>query len=234
MLLNLLCVGYFVVRIVSGLLDLDYSSGKLACIGLWRRKVRRWWRTGLASRLVLSCTFHGTPGGCGGYPFGRCSALGIYPGCYWPDWSSAGCCGKPNSAGKRCSLVPDSRELDQNFHDVTIVDMGDVSESSVSLQELSLLRQQWPPTVLRHMVWLQQDLEVMHADAKQRFRQTLPSSLLRHMDQVQHVSACGKVLLRLGTVVAVPSVLVHSVEGHATGLYGSCSGGGGTRCSLGR
>ena len=21
---------------------------------------------------------------------------------YWPDWSSAGCCGKPNSAGKRC------------------------------------------------------------------------------------------------------------------------------------
>ena len=59
-LLNLLCVGYFAVRIVSGLLDLDYSSGELACVGLWRRKVRRWWRTGLASRLVLSCKFHGT------------------------------------------------------------------------------------------------------------------------------------------------------------------------------
>ena len=39
-------------------------------------------------------------------------------------------------------LVPDSRGLDQNnFHDVTIVDMGDVPKSSVSLQELSLLRQ---------------------------------------------------------------------------------------------
>ena len=49
-------------------------------------------------------------------------------------------------------LVPDSRGLDHNFHDVTIVDMGDVPESSVSLQELSLLRQQWPPAVLRHMV----------------------------------------------------------------------------------
>ena len=66
-------------------------------------------------------------------------------------------------------LVPDSRGLDQNFHDVAIVDMGDVPESSVLLQ-------QWPPAVLRHMVWLQQDLEVMRADAKRIFRQTRPSS----------------------------------------------------------
>ena len=68
-------------------------------------------------------------------------------------------------------LVPDLRGLDKNLHDVAIVDMGDVRESAVSLQELSLLRQQWPPAVLRHMVWLQQDLE-----AKKRFRQTRPSS----------------------------------------------------------
>ena len=32
-LLNLLCVGYFMVRIVSGLPEFDYSSGELACIG---------------------------------------------------------------------------------------------------------------------------------------------------------------------------------------------------------
>ena len=69
-------------------------------------------------------------------------------------------------------LVLDSRGLDQNFHDVTIVDMGDVPESSISLQELFLLPQQWPPAVLRHMVWLQQDLEAMRVDAKKRFRQT--------------------------------------------------------------
>ena len=55
-------------------------------------------------------------------------------------------------------LVPDARGLDQNFHDVTLVDMGDVPESSVSIPELSLLRQQWPPAVLSHMVWLQQEL----------------------------------------------------------------------------
>ena len=73
-------------------------------------------------------------------------------------------------------LVPDPRGLDQNFHDVTIVDMGDVPESSVSIPELSLLRQQWPPAVLSHMVWLQQELEGMRVEAKQRFRQTRPSS----------------------------------------------------------
>ena len=54
--------------------------------------------------------------------------------------------------------------------------MGDVPESSVSIPELSSLRQQWPPAVLSHMVWLQQELEGMCAEAKQRFRQTRPSS----------------------------------------------------------
>ena len=75
-----------------------------------------------------------------------------------------------------CVLVPDPRGLDQNFHDVTIVDLGDVPESSVSIPELSLLRQQLAPAFLSHMVWLQQDLEGMRAKAKQRFRQTRPSS----------------------------------------------------------
>ena len=73
-------------------------------------------------------------------------------------------------------LVPDPWGLDQNFHDVTIVDMGDMPESSVSIPDLSLLRQQWPPAVLSHMGWLQQELEGIHAEAKQRFRQTRPSS----------------------------------------------------------
>ena len=71
-------------------------------------------------------------------------------------------------------LVPDSRGLERDFHDVTIVDIDDLPESSVSMDELSLLRRQWPPTVLRHMVWLQQDLDTMHAEAKKRFRNTRP------------------------------------------------------------
>ena len=36
-------------------------------------------------------------------------------------------------------LVPDCRGLDQNFHGVTIVDMGDLPESQVSIPELSEL-----------------------------------------------------------------------------------------------
>ena len=58
-------------------------------------------------------------------------------------------------------LVPDCRGVDQNFHDVTIVDMGDVPESHISLPELSTLSQQWPPAVISHMGWRQQELEEM-------------------------------------------------------------------------
>ena len=43
------------------------------------------------------------------------------------------------------------------------------------------------------------------------------------MDYMRYVSSCGYVSLGLGTVVAVPGVLVHGVEGHATGLHESCS-----------
>ena len=60
MLLDLLRVGHVVVRIVSCLLDLVYPSSGLASIGLWQRRVRRWWKIGLASSLVSSYTFHGT------------------------------------------------------------------------------------------------------------------------------------------------------------------------------
>ena len=67
------------------------------------------------------------------------------------------------------ALVPDPRGLEQGFHDVTIVDMGDLPEPSVSMDELSLLRRQWPVTVRRHMVWLQLELDTMRAEAKKYF-----------------------------------------------------------------
>ena len=93
--------------------------------------------------------------------------------------ASVGCCDwlkglvgrRPDATGSRILqgrdvrsirvLVPDAWGLDQNFHDVTIVDMGDVPEVSVSLPDLSVLHEQWPPAVFRRMVWLQQDLEMM-------------------------------------------------------------------------
>ena len=72
-------------------------------------------------------------------------------------------------------LVPDPRGLDQNFHDVTIVDLGDVPESSVSIPDLSSLRQQWPHAVISHMGWLQPELE------KYMWR---PSSVSVRLDRV--------------------------------------------------
>ena len=71
-------------------------------------------------------------------------------------------------------LVPDALGLERNFHDVTIVDMGDSPEVSVSRDDLSMLRRQWPATVLRHMVWLQQD--TMRAEARKRFRNAKPGN----------------------------------------------------------
>ena len=58
-------------------------------------------------------------------------------------------------------LVPDCRGLDQNFHDATIADMGDLPESHVSLPELSDLMHKWPPAVINHMVWRQRELKQM-------------------------------------------------------------------------
>ena len=73
-------------------------------------------------------------------------------------------------------LVPDCRGVDQNFHDVTIVDMGEVPELPVSIPESLALSQQWSPAVISHMRWHQKELEEMRSAAKQSFRQNRPSS----------------------------------------------------------
>ena len=50
-------------------------------------------------------------------------------------------------------LVPDCRGLEQNFHDITVVDMGDLPESEVSIPELSDLTRKWPPAVDLAQLW---------------------------------------------------------------------------------
>ena len=40
------------------------------------------------------------------------------------------------------ALIPNPRVLERGFHDVTIVDIGDLPEPSVSLDDLSILRLQ--------------------------------------------------------------------------------------------
>ena len=56
-------------------------------------------------------------------------------------------------------LVPDVNVLDQGFRDVTLVDMGDVKGPDVSVDKLSILRQQWPFPVVSGMARQQLELE---------------------------------------------------------------------------
>ena len=119
------------------------------------------------------------------------------------------------------ALIPDPRVLERGFHNVTIVDMEDLPEPSVSQDELSLLRLQWPVTVIRNMVWLQNELDAMCAAAKKQFRNSRPGDC-------SYCGICTAMYLHIIWIWAsgvVPSVVVYCVEGHATGLYGPCPGG---------
>ena len=48
-------------------------------------------------------------------------------------------------------LVPDTRGLDQSFHDVTIVDMDDEREPMVTPADMTRLRELWPQKIFNHM-----------------------------------------------------------------------------------
>ena len=52
-------------------------------------------------------------------------------------------------------LVPDVRGVEQNFHDVTIVDMDEECEPKVTFADLTHLRDSWPPGIFNHMKWFQ-------------------------------------------------------------------------------
>ena len=66
--------------------------------------------------------------------------------------------------------IPDGRGFDQNFHDVTIVEMGNLPESHVSMSELAELIHRWPPAVINHMTWRQREIELMWKMARMKFR----------------------------------------------------------------
>ena len=99
-------------------------------------------------------------------------------------------------------LIPDCRGLDQNFHDVTIVDMGELPESHASLPELSDIMHKWAPAVINHMMWRQRELEEMRKAAKVKYRQRHPSpctfcGTLIMCDMYRHVARCHLELAQL-------------------------------------
>ena len=60
--------------------------------------------------------------------------------------------------------------VDSGFQNVTLVDMADVVGPPVAMGDLSLLRRQWPVSVVSGIVQKQMELELLHHAWKQCFR----------------------------------------------------------------
>ena len=71
-------------------------------------------------------------------------------------------------------VVPDGRVVDRGYHDVTVVDMEEEREPMVVLNDMTRLRELWPVEVFDHMIWYQQDLELLRKSAKKEYSQTRP------------------------------------------------------------
>ena len=89
-----------------------------------------------------------------------------------------------------CVLIPDGRGFDQNYHDVTIVEMGNLPESHVSMSELAELIHRWPPAVINHMTWRQREIELMRKMARMKFRlqNMMPCTFCGYVDMYRHVA----------------------------------------------
>ena len=129
--------------------------------------------------------------------FGWCGWSGHSPRRLGPCWPEAAVVRVLQGRGVQSvrALIPDPRVLERGFHDATIVDMEDSAEPAVLEDDLSLLRLQWPVTVLWSMVWLQNELDAMHAAAKKRYRNSRPGDCLYcgkwiKYDMYRHVSWC--------------------------------------------
>ena len=90
-------------------------------------------------------------------------------------------------------LVPDCRCPENNFHDITVVDMGELPKSEVSIPELSDLTRKWPPALIAHMRWRQPELE--EQAAKLQYRKKQPAqcdfcSRTIRCDMYRHVARC--------------------------------------------
>ena len=99
-------------------------------------------------------------------------------------------------------LVPDCRGLDQNIHDVTVVNMVDLPESHVSIPELSELPRKWPVAVINRMRWRQPELEEMRKVARVQYRKKQPApcefcGTLIRCDMYRHVARCHLDLAQL-------------------------------------
>ena len=120
-------------------------------------------------------------------------------------------------------LIPDANTAASGFHDVTLVDMADVAGPPISVGDLGLLRRQFLLSVVTGMSRRQTELELMRHACKEQFRGVQTGCCqccgtnIKH-DMARHDPPCVQLPPRLGPVVAVPGIVVHTVEGHSTRL----------------
>ena len=124
-------------------------------------------------------------------------------------------------------LVPDVKVLDRGFHDATLVDMGDVEGPDVSVADLSLLHLQWPLPVVFGMARQQLELKQLRHACKKRYRGTQldACTFCRKMIKLDMARHVVNYHLELAPALVLPGLMVHSMEGYATGLYGSHASG---------
>ena len=122
-----------------------------------------------------------------------------------------------------CVLIPDGQGPDQNIHDVTIVDMGQLPDPHVTIMQLAELIHRWPLAVINHMTWRQ--IKRMRSVAKTECKQ----NNLRlcafcganiKTDMYRHVARCH---LQLAQLWHCPAV--HYVEGHISRFDDPYTGG---------
>ena len=70
-------------------------------------------------------------------------------------------------------LVLDCRGLENNFHDVTVVDMGELPESEITIHELSDLTRKWPPELIAHMRWRQPEFRRLNYSTERSNRRSV-------------------------------------------------------------
>ena len=68
--------------------------------------------------------------------------------------------------------APDVKLRDQGFHDVTLLDMGDIAGPDISIADLSLLHLQWPVPVVSGMTRLLPEFEQLRHVCKKHYRGT--------------------------------------------------------------
>ena len=87
-------------------------------------------------------------------------------------------------------LILDDRAAPWGFHDATLVDMAGATGPSVSKEELSALRRQWPISVVTGMSKRQTDLELMCRDCIERFLSHPTGACTYCGRNIKHDMAC--------------------------------------------